>query len=257
MIVFGSPYISGSGGSPAPIAVAPGPVPTPPGLVFCTDEDIAGQCPGDFMTLCPAWQQIASGSDGAFLSTDPWTLTTAVNLGAQGLAVGHVVALRGGSVTGSSPGRPYFSGAGNLYGVAAVTSEGVTLRQLGQPAGLGAAPAPAAGLTGVTFTVNTLAPQIVNATLDAKNEFGIDDNIFMQSTPRLYDPNGELLRYTVLKVLVDQYTNEARSDKGDYALKVKVYGAQLANVHRRLTARWIPLATGDVPQSIFSTQIRR
>jgi hypothetical protein len=224
-------------------------------IVFCCDEDIAGQCPGDFMTLCPSWQQIASGSDGAFLSTDLWTLTTSVGLAAQGLAVGHVVNLSKGIITGST--RPYFSGQGPLYGVAAVTSAGVTLRQIGQPAGVGAPPSPAGGMTGVAFTVNHFAPQIINATLDAKNEFGIDDNIFMQSTPHLYDPNGELLRYCVLKVLLDQYTNETRGDRGDFALKVKMYDANLKNVHRRLTARWIPLGVGDVPQSIFATQIRR
>ena len=69
----------------------------PTGVVsYCSDEDVACRCPGDFMILCPEWQTVAAGADGVFAANDPWVLQSAsVDFLGVGLASGHVVALTG------------------------------------------------------------------------------------------------------------------------------------------------------------------
>ena len=52
-----------------PAAVSNLPDPTSP--VYCTDEDLAVRAGGDWFLLCPAWQQMAAGTDGVFLTGRP------------------------------------------------------------------------------------------------------------------------------------------------------------------------------------------
>ena len=60
--------------------------------VYATDEDIAVRAGGDFITLCPAWQQMAYGTDGFFSPGSPWVLnSTATNFAANNVAPNQVV----------------------------------------------------------------------------------------------------------------------------------------------------------------------
>ncbi len=64
-------------------------------IPYATDEDIALRASADFSLLCPRDQKVAAGSDGAFSTSDPWTLTSAsADFNALGVAAGQVVQLR-------------------------------------------------------------------------------------------------------------------------------------------------------------------
>ena len=73
-----------------------------------------------------------------------------------------------------------------------------------------------AGLTNVTFTINTLDPQTEEASFDIKRRFGVDENIVDRGSSWIYDLR-DLRMATVLSVLLARYTQEARGDKGDFA----------------------------------------
>ena len=60
--------------------------------VYATDEDIAVRAGGDFITLCPGWQQMAYGTDGFFSPGLPWVLnSTATNFAANNVTPNQVV----------------------------------------------------------------------------------------------------------------------------------------------------------------------
>ena len=62
--------------------------------VYATDEDIAVRAGGDFVMLCPPWQQMASGVDGVFGADAPWVLDSAsVNFQSNGVTPNQVVQL--------------------------------------------------------------------------------------------------------------------------------------------------------------------
>ena len=74
------------------------------------------------------------------------------------------------------------------------------LRALHKDLNVGQPPAPAAGLTGVTFTINTLDPQTEEASFDIKRRFGIDELIVYRTSTWVYDLR-DLRMATVLTVL--------------------------------------------------------
>ena len=267
--------------SPIPLAptqlVPPG---APAPVVYCSDEDLACRCPGDWWTLCPAWQQLAVGSDGEFAATDLWTLTSeSVDFAGQGITVGAIINL-------SAP-RPPFRGTGFLYAVTAVAgvtadppptyagyySSGywgptdvggdslaagsITLRQIGQAGGVGQPPAPIGGLTGVQFEIRTFGPQILSATLDVKHRAGIDENLAVRSSPYLYDPNLNIRQLTVMTVLQRQYANECRTDRGDFALKLRQVEQDLSEAWARFAVKWGNLGQGEAPHTMGNLRVRR
>ena len=68
----------------------------------------------------------------------------------------------------------------------------------------------------------------------------------------------DLRMATILQVLVDRYTAEARTDKGDWARKITLIGTQLTAVINRIQLRFGP--TADTPPDsppIFNTKISR
>jgi hypothetical protein len=92
-------------------------------------------------------------------------------------------------------------------------------------------PAPTAGLTGVTFAINTLDPQIGEASYDLKQRFAIDDNPLLgeyRSSSWIYDL--QVLRVaTVYSVLLERYTQETRTERGDFEKKVaRLFGSTFA-----------------------------
>ena len=177
--------------------------------VYATDEDIAVRAGGDFITLCPGWQQMAYGTDGFFSSGNPWVLnSTQTNFAANNVAPNQVVWL-------SQP-KTQYPGGGALLAIDSVSGTSITLRRLHKDLLVGQPPAPAAGLTNVTFTINTLDPQTEEAVFEIKRRFGIDENIVDRaSSSWIYDLR-DLRMATVLTVLLARYTQETRGDKGDF-----------------------------------------
>ena len=162
--------------------------------VYATDEDIAVRAGGDFITLCPAWQQMAYGTDGAFMEGEPWVLTSlTTNFAANNVQPNQVVWL-------SAP-KTQYPGGGVLLAIDSVSGSSLTLRRLHKDLNVGNPPSPAAGLTGVTFTINTLDPQTEEASFDIKRRFGIDETIVDRASSWVFDLR-DLRLATVLSVLV-------------------------------------------------------
>ena len=91
--------------------------------VYATDEDIAVRAGGDFVTLCPPWQQMAAGVDGFFSSGSPWVLSsTATSFAANGVAPNQVVWLTGPKAN--------FPGGGQLLAIDSVSGSSIVLRRL-------------------------------------------------------------------------------------------------------------------------------
>jgi hypothetical protein len=217
--------------------------------VYCSDEDIAVRAGGDWLLLCPAWQQSAAGSDGYFNAGSPWVLNSiATDFQSNNVRPNQVVQLSGPKAN--------FPGSGQLLAVDSVVGTSITLRRLHQELNVGQPPAPAAGLAGVTFTMNTLFPQIEEASFDIKRRFGIDENIAYRTSSWVYDLR-DLRMATVHSVLLARYTQEARSDKGDWARKIELIQTELAIVLDRVQVRWGPMGNSAEPSTLFSCKISR
>lgn len=216
--------------------------------LYADDEDVAVHAPGDFAVLAPAWQKIAQGVDGVFAPGPAWTLASAASdFEAAGARPGHVIQLRKPSTI--------FKGAGELFAVEGAAGGSLTIRRVGMPAGVGAPPAPASGLSGVEFVVATLAPQIEEASFDLNRLFAIDPLAPGRTPSDLHDVR-ELRRACVLGVLVRRYAAESRGADGDFAQKLRQARIDLSEVLARLELRW---GSADVrpSSSIFSTRIVR
>jgi hypothetical protein len=226
-------------------------IPTP----YATDEDIALRASADFSLLCPRDQKVAAGTDGAFFTSDPWTLTSATaDFHALGVAAGQVVQLE-------SPGSGQPGGEG--LAVVSTAPGSVTLRRKGQPAGVGMPPGPAAGLGGVRFKVATLGPQVALAAADINRRFGIANGLYPgRNASELADP-GELRDAVVLTVLYRQYLDASREVAGpadSFAAKAQAAKAELDDLLARLALHW-NRASGDddlgPPTTRFSTRMSR
>src|SRR5262245_31103195 len=180
--------------------------------VFATDEDILVKASGDFVTLAPAWQCMARGSDGVFANGQPWVLTSAsVNFTTNGVQPNQVVALTGP--------KPQYPGGGDLLAIDSVSGSSITLRRPHKELNVGQPPAPSGGLTGVVVSILTYDPQIEEATFDIKRRFAIDENTPFRASSWVYDLR-DLRMLTVLTVIYDRYTAELRSDRGDWQRKM-------------------------------------
>jgi hypothetical protein len=217
--------------------------------VYCTDEDIAVRASGDFALLAPPWQQMAYGTDGYFSNGSPWILNSAaVNFQSNGVAPNQVVQLTGP--------KTQYPGGGVLLAIDSVAGSSLTLRRLHKDLNVGQPPAPATGISGVTFTINTLDPQTEEASFDIKRRFGIDENIGYRTSSWVYDLR-DLRMATVLSVLLARYTQETRSDKGDWARKVNQIKTELQVVLDRVQVRWGPFGNSQEPTTLFSCKISR
>ena len=216
---------------------------------YASDEDIAVRAGGDWVHLCPPWQLQAAGTDGVFSSGAPWVMTSAsVNFEANGVAPNQVVHL-------TAP-RANFTGSGQMLAIDSVAGNSVTLRRLHKDLNVGQPPAPAAGLTGVVFAINTLDPQIEEVSFRLKRRFAIDENIPYRDSDWLYDKR-DLREATVLSVLLDRYTYEARTERGDFPRKIDLVGRQLAEIMAQLNIRWGPVGNSTESISLFSTRLSR
>lgn len=216
-----------------------------PKILYATDEQIRIRCAGDFDELVPSDQIIALGFDGVLLASSPWLLTSAsVNFMAVGVEPGNVVVLT------------FDTGNGVHFGVDSVSSSGIILKRIGQPAtGLGMPPVTATA-TGIQFSVPTFGPQIEDATYELNLRYRVDDNFPDRQANYLYDAR-ELRQACVLTVLIRQYTTENRAKDGDFAGKVGQAQRELDQVLSRLQLHFGQLGLGSVPTNRFSMNIRR
>lgn len=200
-------------------------------LVYATDEDIVIRAGADFVHICPPDQTIAKGVDGVFGVGNRWLLTsTSTDWIGQGVAAGMVAQLNHkGTFTGTE-----------LLPIDSVSSGGATLRRRGQASGIGFAPGPIAGVTGVSFLVASLYPQIEDASYDLNRRFGVDERLPTRSPASFYDVR-EARQACVLTVLRRQYLAMARlaGDKSDdlYA-KAQAYSQELDDTLARLVIHW-------------------
>lgn len=227
-------------------------VPTQTTPVYCSDEDILIHAGGDFAVLCPPWQQMAAGIDGAFAPGSPWVLTSAsVDFQANGVAPNQVVWL-------TAP-RSQYPGGGQFLAIDTVSGNSVALRRPYKDSGVGQPPGPAAGLMGISFAVNTLDPQIAEASYDIKQRYAIDDltgGDFARSSSWIYDL--QVLRVaTVYSVLVERYTQETRTGQGDFDKKVARFRQKLDDALGRVQVRWGPLGNSAAPATLFSCKLSR
>jgi hypothetical protein len=220
--------------------------------VYCTDEDILVYAGGDFALLCPPWQQMAAGVDGVFAPGYPWILSSAsCNFEANGVAPNQVAWL-------TAP-RTVFPGGGQFLAIDSVSGNSITLRRPYKDCGVGQPPGTASGLTAVAFAVNTLDPQIAEASYDLKQRFAIDDNLVIgaqRASSWIYDL--QVLRVaTVYSVLVERYSQETRTDRGDFEKKVVRFRQKLDDAIARVQVRWGPFGNSAEPSTVFSTKLCR
>jgi hypothetical protein len=220
--------------------------------VYASDEDILVRAGGDFALLCPPWQQMAAGADGVFAANAPWVLTSAsVNFQANGVQPNQVVHL-------TAP-RANFPGGGAFLAIDSVSGGAITLRRPHKDLGIGQPPSPAAGLTSVAFAINTLDPQIEEASYILKRRYAIDDmmgaNVNRQSA-WMYDMR-ELREATVLTVLLQRYTQEQRTERGDFPMKVRQIRQELDDVLARVQVRWGPFGNSAEPSTLFGCKLSR
>ena len=62
---------------------------------------------------------------------------------------------------------------------------------------------------------------------------------------------------TVLTVLLERYSQEARGDKGDFPRKIGYTKAALSQVLDRVQVRWGPQGNSAEPTTLFSCKLSR
>ena len=216
--------------------------------VYATDESIAIKAASDYDALCPPGQTLARGSDGVFASGTPWVLTSAsIDFEDQGVGVNDVVLL-------TTP-KTLFPGSGEFLAVESASGGSLTLRRVGEAAGVGQPPG-IGGATGVTFEIETFYPQIEEASFDLNRRYGIDPAVTGRAPSDLYDLR-DLRLATVCKVLRDRYTAESRDSRSDFARKAKAMDDELTQVMSRLSVRWAASATAPQSAGWFGMMIVR
>jgi hypothetical protein len=218
---------------------------------YCNDEDIAIRAPGDFRDLIPDGATLAAGADGSFAAGDRWTLISpTADFTAQGVRPGHVCQLLRPTAS--------FGDEGELLAVEAVAGSALTLRRLGQPAGIGQPPAPAAGLTGVRFLVASLDPQIEEASFDLNQRYGVDEQI-PDFAPAMLARERELRQLCVLTVLDWQYLAESREKDDTFARKGTDIRAERQGMLSRVQVHWDRPPGETLPDvaSVFGTRVER
>ena len=217
--------------------------------VYATDEDVAVRCTGDFITLCPAWQSYGAGTDGFFSANAPWAFNSVgTNFANQNVQPNCVLWLSGPKST--------YPGSGQLLGVDTVVGNTLNLRRLHQDLNIGNPPGPSAGLTGITWAIPTLYPQIEEASFDLKQRFGIDESITFRYSSWIYDLR-VLRMATIASVLRDRYRAETRTERGDFIIKANSISKELERYIDQLQVRWGPYGNSAEASTVFSCKVTR
>jgi hypothetical protein len=168
-------------------------------LSICTDEDVSIRAHGDFPLIAPDQQRLSEGSDGAIAAADPWSLVSASSdFTALGVTPGAIAIL-----DEDRPADHPSKFSDDELVVASVPTGKVTLRRIGMAAGVGVPPGKATDITGVTFRIPTVQPQINRATYEVQRRAKV------YSAADLQDPN-DLREAIVLLTLADLYFDAAR-----------------------------------------------
>lgn len=233
--------------------VGNGPLNTSP--IVASDEMFWVRARGDYASLANSSEQLAAGADGVISSGTPWQLTSAtIDFEAQGVQAQNVVLLTNGTPRGSFP------GSGRYFAVDSASSTTLTLRVIGKPLNVGQPPA-IAGATGVTFVVNTFQTLLEDASWDLKQRFSLDEAIPFRASQWMYagveDPLRDLRAACVLQALLKAYQAEARTEKGDWAMKISRVSREYQEVLDRVQIRWGPWGNSQEPTSLFSLRISR
>jgi hypothetical protein len=228
------------------------PPPSSLATLYCTDEDIVAIAGDDFQVLAGRWFKFAGGSDGVFAPGAPWVLNSASNdFSTQGVLPNMVVQLlKAVGNTGAFP------GSGDLLAVESVATHYLTLRRVGEALGVGLPPAPAAGLTGVTFLITSLRRQIEDTAYVLDQQFQVDPNIVNRTPGDLYDQR-IFRRLTVYQVMLRRYESASRAAKGDFDDKIQYYREAYERDLDAATVRWGPQGQGQPADTRFSTRIVR
>jgi len=67
----------------------------------------------------------------------------------------------------------------------------------------------------------------------------------------------DLRMATVLSVLLARYTQEARTDRGDFPRKIAQIKNELQVVLDRVQVRWGPFGNSEEPSTLFSCKLSR
>lgn len=199
-------------------------------------------CSRDYDVLCPASQRMAYGTDGVLSG---WTLTSAsVDFAANGVVANQVVRIEKATV---------IKGSGDVLAIESAVGGVLTLRRIGQVAGVGQTP-PAA--TAVTFEIKTLSPQIEEESFDLNRRFGIDPLVPGRTPSDEYDLR-DLRMACVRQVICNRYQQEARDKENDFWPKYGEHRKLLADVIERVRVRWGPSGDTLPSTSIFGMRIDR
>lgn len=217
-------------------------------IVYAVDEDLFVVGGADWATIVPRSNRMAAGVDGVFAANQPWTLSSASNnFASQGVTAGMVVELRGPETLFRTP---------QYLAVETVTTSSITLRRPGSPTGEGLGPGPAAGVTGVTFTIHTLKPQIENAAFTLNERYAVDPRLAGRKPSDIYDQR-IFRRLTALWVLYNQYANLNRAKTGDFADKVQWYREEYESELASAALRWGPTGNDQPTTTRFGTRLSR
>jgi hypothetical protein len=220
--------------------------------VYCTDEDIAAHAWGDFPELVPSSQVWAQGADGVFDPGYPWLLRSA--------SVDFLMAkVHARQVVHLTAPLSQYRGEGALLAVEGVSTDGssLQLRRIGAAPGVGQAPAPVAGLSGVTFRVATFDIQIDKASYNANKIFNIGQGDPQLTSGNLAEPR-ELEQWTVLTVLGRAYAARLKERREDFGIKLQEIRAELAELKGRISVRWGPRGeTAPASSEWGRLQVRR
>jgi hypothetical protein len=217
--------------------------------VYATDEDLFIRAVGDWATLAPAANALASAADGVFSIADPWTLiSSSTNFAAAGVKPQHIVQL-------TAP-RTIYKGVGDFLVVDSVDVNSVVLRRVRNVSRTGFAPGPANGVTGVVFYISSLDPQIEQESYTLNQRYAIDP-----STPGRAPSDAKDLRVLrdacVFATLQKRYLFESRDDVGDFAIKARLLAQELGDVEARLNLRWNSAVIGQDQTNMFFTRVER
>lgn len=217
-------------------------------IVYATDEDVFVVGGADWSVIVPRTNRYAAGTDGAFAAGSPWTLTSASSaFASQGVAAGMIVELKGPTTTYNPP---------QYLAVETVGATTLVLRRPGAALNEGLGPGPSAGLTGVTFTIQSLKPQIENAAFELNERYSVDPKLSGRKPADIYDQR-IFRRLTALWVLYQQYANLTRAKTGDFADKIDFYRAEYEASLATATLRWGPTGNDQPPTNKFGMRLAR
>jgi hypothetical protein len=222
---------------------------------FCTDENIALRCQDDFTRLAPEANRLSHGSDGSLSEVDPWLLTSAsTDFAALGVAAGHVVWLQ--NPVGVRGG--HLSPSGDILAVSSVSGSTLTTRRIGMDAEMGYPPCPPGGVSGVLFTVKTLAPQIEEVSYEITQKYAMFSWITERAPGELTEAR-QLRKLCVEMVLRDRYFDMAKqNDANDlWLMKAKQFAAFADETARQIDLRWGPKGESQHPTSAFFGRVSR